>query len=141
MLGEAALTAADAALSSTPTRRPSPGSRARRVGRRGPKPRHLHQALGAVSALRGPAARPRHGRACAARQQLVHAARDAGIGISIDAEEADRLDLSLDVIEAVARDPHLAGWDGFGVVVQAYSRRAGAVIDWLARWRPRSIGA
>jgi RHH-type proline utilization regulon transcriptional repressor/proline dehydrogenase/delta 1-pyrroline-5-carboxylate dehydrogenase len=63
---------------------------------------------------------------------LVHAARDAGIGISIDAEEADRLDLSLDVIEAVARDPGLAGWDGFGVVVQAYSRRAGAVIDWLA---------
>jgi RHH-type proline utilization regulon transcriptional repressor/proline dehydrogenase/delta 1-pyrroline-5-carboxylate dehydrogenase len=36
------------------------------------------------------------------------------------------------VIEAVARDPGLAGWDGFGVVVQAYSRRAGAVIDWLA---------
>jgi RHH-type proline utilization regulon transcriptional repressor/proline dehydrogenase/delta 1-pyrroline-5-carboxylate dehydrogenase len=64
--------------------------------------------------------------------QLAHAARDAGIGISIDAEEADRLDLSLDVIEAVARDPGLAGWDGFGVVVQAYSRRAGAVIDWLA---------
>jgi RHH-type proline utilization regulon transcriptional repressor/proline dehydrogenase/delta 1-pyrroline-5-carboxylate dehydrogenase len=63
--------------------------------------------------------------------QLAHAARDAGIGISIDAEEADRLDLSLDVIEAVARDPGLAGWDGFGVVVQAYSRRAGAVIDWL----------
>jgi RHH-type proline utilization regulon transcriptional repressor/proline dehydrogenase/delta 1-pyrroline-5-carboxylate dehydrogenase len=47
---------------------------------------------------------------------------DAGIGISIDAEEADRLDLSLDVIEAVLRDPGLAGWDGFGVVVQAYSR-------------------
>jgi RHH-type proline utilization regulon transcriptional repressor/proline dehydrogenase/delta 1-pyrroline-5-carboxylate dehydrogenase len=62
---------------------------------------------------------------------LVHAARDAGIGISIDAEEADRLELSLDVIEAVVRDPHLADWDGFGVVVQAYSRRAGAVIDWL----------
>jgi RHH-type proline utilization regulon transcriptional repressor/proline dehydrogenase/delta 1-pyrroline-5-carboxylate dehydrogenase len=63
--------------------------------------------------------------------QLVHAAKEAGIGISIDAEEADRLDLSLDVIEAVARDPGLAGWDGFGVVVQAYSRRAGAVIDWI----------
>jgi RHH-type proline utilization regulon transcriptional repressor/proline dehydrogenase/delta 1-pyrroline-5-carboxylate dehydrogenase len=63
---------------------------------------------------------------------LVRAARDARIGISIDAEEADRLDLSLDVIDAVARDPGLSGWDGFGVVVQAYSRRAGAVIDWLA---------
>jgi RHH-type proline utilization regulon transcriptional repressor/proline dehydrogenase/delta 1-pyrroline-5-carboxylate dehydrogenase len=35
------------------------------------------------------------------------------------------------VIEAVARDPGLAGWDGFGVVVQAYWPRAGAVIDWL----------
>jgi RHH-type proline utilization regulon transcriptional repressor/proline dehydrogenase/delta 1-pyrroline-5-carboxylate dehydrogenase len=61
---------------------------------------------------------------------LVRAARDAGIGISIDAEEADRLDLSLDVIEAVARDPGLDGWDGFGIVVQAYSRRASAVIGW-----------
>src|SRR6056297_730011 len=62
---------------------------------------------------------------------LVRAARDAGVGISIDAEEADRLDLSLDVIEAVARDPALHGWDGFGVVIQAYSRRAGPVIDWV----------
>jgi RHH-type transcriptional regulator, proline utilization regulon repressor / proline dehydrogenase / delta 1-pyrroline-5-carboxylate dehydrogenase len=62
---------------------------------------------------------------------LVRAARDAGVGISIDAEEADRLNLSLDVIEAVARDPALHGWDGFGVVIQAYSRRAGAVIDWV----------
>lgn len=62
---------------------------------------------------------------------LVRAARIANIGINIDAEEADRLDLSLDVIEAVLRDPDLAGWDGFGVVVQAYSRRASAVIDWV----------
>jgi RHH-type proline utilization regulon transcriptional repressor/proline dehydrogenase/delta 1-pyrroline-5-carboxylate dehydrogenase len=62
---------------------------------------------------------------------LVRAAREAGVGISIDAEEADRFDLSLDVIEAVARDPALHGWDGFGVVIQAYSRRAGAVIDWV----------
>jgi RHH-type proline utilization regulon transcriptional repressor/proline dehydrogenase/delta 1-pyrroline-5-carboxylate dehydrogenase len=59
-------------------------------------------------------------RACAAGA----AWRDAGIGLNIDAEEADRLDLSLDVIEAVAR-PGLAGWDGFGVVVQAYSQTRG----------------
>ncbi len=62
---------------------------------------------------------------------LARQARAAGMGLNIDAEEADRLDLSLDVIEAVARDPELAGWDGFGVVVQAYGKRASAVIDWL----------
>jgi RHH-type transcriptional regulator, proline utilization regulon repressor / proline dehydrogenase / delta 1-pyrroline-5-carboxylate dehydrogenase len=62
---------------------------------------------------------------------LAGLARAAGLGFNIDAEEADRLALSLDVIEAVLSDPSLAGWDGFGVVVQAYGRRAGAVIDWL----------
>ncbi len=63
--------------------------------------------------------------------KLAMAAKTAGMGLNIDAEEADRLDLSLDVIEAVLRDGELAGWDGFGVVVQAYGKRAGAVIDWL----------
>ena len=43
--------------------------------------------------------------------------------------EADRLDLSLDVIEAVLSDPALAGWDGFGIVVQTYGPRAGPVVD------------
>jgi RHH-type transcriptional regulator, proline utilization regulon repressor / proline dehydrogenase / delta 1-pyrroline-5-carboxylate dehydrogenase len=62
---------------------------------------------------------------------LARAAKDAGMGLNIDAEEADRLELSLDVIEAVLADPSLAGWDGFGVVVQAYGRRAAPVIDWL----------
>jgi len=62
---------------------------------------------------------------------LAGLARAAGLGFNIDAEEADRLALSLEVIEAVLSDPPLAGWDGFGVVVQAYGRRAGAVIDWL----------
>ena len=62
---------------------------------------------------------------------LAGLARAAGIGFNIDAEEADRLELSLEVIEAVLSDASLAGWDGFGVVVQAYGRRAGAVIDWL----------
>ncbi|MEM6623473.1 MAG: bifunctional proline dehydrogenase/L-glutamate gamma-semialdehyde dehydrogenase PutA [Pseudomonadota bacterium] len=63
--------------------------------------------------------------------QLAQAAKAAGMGLNIDAEEADRLDLSLDVIEAVLSDPSLAGWDGFGVVVQAYGPRAAHVIDWL----------
>ncbi|MEO0655134.1 MAG: bifunctional proline dehydrogenase/L-glutamate gamma-semialdehyde dehydrogenase PutA, partial [Pseudomonadota bacterium] len=62
---------------------------------------------------------------------LSRLAQDAGMGLNIDAEEADRLELSLDVIEAVLGDPTLAGWPGFGVVVQAYSKRAPAVIDWL----------
>ncbi len=62
---------------------------------------------------------------------LAGQARAAGMGLNIDAEEADRLDLSLDVIEAVLRDEALVGWDGFGVVVQGYGKRAGAVIDWL----------
>lgn len=63
--------------------------------------------------------------------QLARAAKDAKLGFNIDAEEADRLDLSLDVIEAVLSDESLAGWDGFGVVVQAYGPRAAHVIDWL----------
>ena len=64
-------------------------------------------------------------------RELARAAAKAGIGFNIDAEEAERLDLSLDVIEALLEDEALAGWDGFGVVVQAYGRRCGAVIDWL----------
>ena len=63
---------------------------------------------------------------------LARAARAAGMGLNVDAEEAARLELSLDVIEAVLADPSLAGWDGFGVVVQAYGKRALPVIDWLA---------
>ena len=62
---------------------------------------------------------------------LAKRAKLANIGFNIDAEEADRLDLSLDVIEAVLADPDLADWDGFGVVVQAYGKRASHVIDWL----------
>ena len=50
--------------------------------------------------------------------ELAIAAKQANMGLNIDAEEADRLDLSLDVIEAVLKDPKLQGWHGFGVVVQ-----------------------
>lgn len=63
--------------------------------------------------------------------ELAQAAKAAGIGLNIDAEEADRLDLSLDVIERVLADDSLAGWDGFGVVVQAFGRRALPTLDWL----------
>ncbi|HHL22452.1 MAG TPA: bifunctional proline dehydrogenase/L-glutamate gamma-semialdehyde dehydrogenase PutA, partial [Aliiroseovarius sp.] len=64
-------------------------------------------------------------------RSLAGLARAAGMGFNIDAEEADRLTLSLEVIEAVLSDPSLAGWDGFGVVVQAYGPRAAPVLDWL----------
>ena len=63
--------------------------------------------------------------------QLAQAAKAANMGFNIDAEEADRLDLSLDVIETVLSHSSLAGWDGFGVVVQAYGQRAAHVLDWL----------
>ncbi|MEM6657170.1 MAG: bifunctional proline dehydrogenase/L-glutamate gamma-semialdehyde dehydrogenase PutA [Pseudomonadota bacterium] len=60
---------------------------------------------------------------------LALLAKAAGMGLNVDAEEADRLSLSLQVIEAVMAEPALSGWDGFGVVVQAYGPRAGLVLD------------
>ena len=63
---------------------------------------------------------------------LAEQARDAGIGLTIDAEEADRLDLSLDLFETLAGMKSLAGWDGLGLAVQAYQKRAPAMLDWLA---------
>ncbi len=64
-------------------------------------------------------------------RSLALQAKSAGMGLNIDAEEADRLSLSLDVIEATLSEPDLAGWDGFGVVVQAYGQRASHVIDFV----------
>lgn len=64
-------------------------------------------------------------------RELAVLAKNANMGLNVDAEEADRLDLSLDIIEAVLRSNELENWDGFGVVVQAYSKRATSVIDWL----------
>ena len=62
---------------------------------------------------------------------LALLAKSAGMGLNVDAEEADRLALSLDVIDRVMSEPALADWDGFGVVVQAFGPRAGTVIDTL----------
>jgi len=64
-------------------------------------------------------------------RSLAMLAQSANMGFNIDAEEADRLDLSLDVIEAVLAEPSLKGWDGFGIVVQAYSKRAPYLLDYL----------
>ena len=62
---------------------------------------------------------------------LAAEAKKFGLGFSIDAEEADRLDLSLDIFEALARAPSLRDWQGLGFVLQAYSKRAPWVADWL----------
>ena len=132
MLGEAATTAEDAA-------------------------RYLADYRGAIEAIgraaagrgviEGPgisiklsALHPRYSRAKRARaigellprvRELALLAKHHDIGLNIDAEEADRLELSLDLLEALARDPALDGWDGLGFVIQAYGKRCPFVIDWI----------
>ena len=143
MLGEAAMTGADAT-------------------RYFEAYRHAITAIGAASGgrgiVRGPglsvklsALHPRYARAKAERVMgellprllaLVVEARRWNIGLTIDAEEQDRLELSLDLLEALCAAPELAGWDGIGFVVQAYGRRCPAVLDFvidLARRTGRRI--
>jgi RHH-type proline utilization regulon transcriptional repressor/proline dehydrogenase/delta 1-pyrroline-5-carboxylate dehydrogenase len=132
MLGEAATTAADAARYRTDYEQ-------------------AIAAIGAASAGRGvyagpgisiklSALHPRYARAQADRvmsellpvvKQLALAARRHDIGFNIDAEEADRLELSLDLLESLAADPDLSDWQGLGFVVQAYGKRCPFVIDWI----------
>ena len=64
-------------------------------------------------------------------KQLALMARAGDISLTIDAEESERLDISLDLFEALARDPDLTAWDGLGFVLQAYQKRAEATCDWL----------
>jgi len=64
-------------------------------------------------------------------KRLALAARQHDIGFTVDAEEADRLMLSLDIIEAVFSDSELGDWRGFGIAVQAYQKRSLFVIEWL----------
>ncbi|GAA5003049.1 bifunctional proline dehydrogenase/L-glutamate gamma-semialdehyde dehydrogenase PutA [Lysobacter lycopersici] len=71
--------------------------------------------------------------------ELSQLAKKYGIGLTIDAEETDRLELSLDLIFQVLADPSLQGWDGFGIVVQAYQKRAPFVIDYIAA-QARKLG-
>ncbi|MGZ5048926.1 MAG: bifunctional proline dehydrogenase/L-glutamate gamma-semialdehyde dehydrogenase PutA [Usitatibacter sp.] len=63
---------------------------------------------------------------------LVDEARRGDVGVTLDSEEADRLDLSLDIFERVFASPSLAGWEGLGLAVQAYQKRAPFLVDWLA---------
>ena len=64
--------------------------------------------------------------------ELSQLAKRYGIGLTIDAEETDRLELSLDLIFQVLADDSLRDWNGFGIVVQAYQKRAPFAIDWIA---------
>ena len=64
--------------------------------------------------------------------ELAQLAKRHELNFTVDAEEADRLELSLDVIAAVLRDSSLAGWHGFGLAVQAYQKRAAPLIDWIS---------
>ena len=132
MLGEAATTAADAARYYADYEKA------------------IH-AIGKASAGRGiyagpgisiklSALHPRYVRAQADRvmdellpavKQLALLSKRYDIGLNIDAEEADRLELSLDLLESLALDPDLAGWNGLGFVVQGYGKRCPFVIDWI----------
>ena len=75
-------------------------------------------------------------------KELAAEAREVHLGFTVDAEEAERLDLMLDIFEAMGEAPRLAGWDGLGLAVQAYQKRVLPVIDWLgdlARRQKRRI--
>ncbi|MFD2206246.1 bifunctional proline dehydrogenase/L-glutamate gamma-semialdehyde dehydrogenase PutA [Kiloniella antarctica] len=65
-------------------------------------------------------------------KELALAAKKYDIGLTVDAEEADRLEISLEVLEAVSGDPDLKGWNGLGLAVQAYQKRSPFVVDLLA---------
>jgi RHH-type proline utilization regulon transcriptional repressor/proline dehydrogenase/delta 1-pyrroline-5-carboxylate dehydrogenase len=95
-----------------------------------------------LSALHPRYSRAQHARVMAELlprvRSLVLLAKQYDIGLNIDAEEADRLEISLDLMEAMAFDPALAGFDGIGFVVQAYQKRCPFVIDYLADLARRS---
>src|SRR5476651_1325490 len=116
------------------------------------------RAIGAESAGRGPYEGPGisvklsalHARYSRGQVERVHAelypklkalavlARGFDIGLNIDAEEADRLEISLDLVERLCFEPELGGWNGIGFVVQAYQKRCPFAIDWLIDTARRS---
>ncbi|MCP4408356.1 MAG: bifunctional proline dehydrogenase/L-glutamate gamma-semialdehyde dehydrogenase PutA [Gammaproteobacteria bacterium] len=71
-------------------------------------------------------------------KRLALEARRANIGLTIDAEESERLELQLDLFEALVSDPALGGWNGLGIAVQAYQKRTYYLLDWLADLARRS---
>ena len=133
MLGEAALTAADAARYLASYRKAIQA-----IGASGP----FDDVFAAPSiSVKLSALHPRYEHAKRARVlaelgpgllELAQLAKHHGIGLTVDAEEADRLELSLDLMFDVLAHESLHGWDGFGIVVQAYQKRAPRVIDYIA---------
>jgi len=132
MLGEAALTAADAERYQQAYR-----DAIAALGKRGPFANHtdapsISVKLSALFPRYEVAQRERARKALTEKLlELSQLAMKAGIALSVDAEEADRLELSLDIIGDVFAHPSLAGWSGLGIVVQAYAKRTPFVIDWL----------
>ena len=89
--------------------------------------------LSALHSRFEPLSRPRVLAELSARvAELARMAKRHDLNFTIDAEEADRLELSLDIFDVLLADPSLAGWNGFGLAVQAYQKRALAVIDHVA---------
>ncbi|WP_245479614.1 bifunctional proline dehydrogenase/L-glutamate gamma-semialdehyde dehydrogenase PutA [Hansschlegelia zhihuaiae] len=133
MLGEAAVTAEDAARYLA--------SYQRAVEAIGAEARGATVVERAGVSIKLSALHPRYERAKRARVMaelyprllgLATLARRHGIGLNIDAEEQTRLEVSLDLLEALCAAPEMAGWDGVGFVVQAYGKRAPFVIDLVA---------
>ncbi len=116
--------------------------------------RAIGQAAAGQGVYRGPgisiklsALHPRYSRAQVGRVmselyprlfQLAQLARQFDIGLNIDAEESDRLELSLDLLARLCFEPALAGWQGIGFVIQAYQKRCPAVVDFLIDLARRS---
>ncbi len=132
MLGEAALTAEDA------ERYFNAYEQAIAAIGHAAKGRGIYEGPGISIKLS--ALHPRYSRAQLARVsgelyrrllQLAALARRHDIGLNIDAEEADRLELSLGLLERLCFEPALAGWNGIGFVIQAYQKRCPAVVEWL----------
>src|SRR5580658_8332684 len=139
MLGEAATTADDAA------RYLDEYERAVHAIGRASHRRGIYE--GAGISIKLSALHPRYQRIKRARvmtellpraKGLAALAKSYDIGFNVDAEEADRLDLSLDILEALAHDPDLRSWNGLGFVIQAYGKRCAAVVDWLIDLARRS---
>ena len=139
MLGEAALTAGDADAYFAAYRSAIASIGATAAG--------LGAEAGPGISVKLSALHPRYCRAQRSRvlaellprlRELCMLAREQGMGLAIDAEESERLDLSLELTERLAGDAALAGWDGLGVVVQAYQKRAPRVVDWLIDLARRS---
>jgi len=132
MLGESALTAETAERYQQDYRKAIAA-----IGSRGPFANHtdapsISVKLSALHPRYEVANRERAHRDLTAKLlELSQLAMKQGIALSVDAEEADRLELSLDIIGDVFTHPSLQGWNGLGIVVQAYSKRTPFVIDWL----------